>query len=254
MAQYFIRLDDLCPTNNLQKWVRFFDLFDQYQIKPIIAVIPANKDPKLLTIAKENPEYWQLVRELQQKEYIIGMHGFEHLYQTNHSGNLKANNRSEFAGLPYEQQEKKIYAATEIFLREKVKPIVFVAPAHTFDCSTLLAIKKWTGIEIISDGLLAHPYIKEGFKWIPVQLSEPVWKKNGTWTLNFHPETCSDELFNRLISFIALNYKDFSTIGAIKYQPFNFRSRLTENYLIQKRISKDFIKRIIPKSNLHTNT
>jgi len=245
MAQYFIRLDDFCPTSNLDKWTRFFTLFDQYQIKPIIAVIPKNKDAKLMGKMKANPDYWQSVRDLQKKDYVIGMHGFEHRYQTGNSGTLKANRRSEFAGLSYSHQKEKITAAAQILLAEKVNPVVFIAPAHTFDYHTLLAIKNCTKIEIISDGLLDYPYAKDGFNWIPVQLSEPVLKRKGTWTFNFHPETCNDELFQRLTSFIAKNHKDFIGLNTLRYRPFTFRSYLNETYLINHRLLKDFTKKMI---------
>lgn len=46
-AKYLIRLDDACPTFSLAKWQRFFNLFDKYGIKPIIAVIPDCKDKSL---------------------------------------------------------------------------------------------------------------------------------------------------------------------------------------------------------------
>ena len=245
MAQYLIRLDDLCPTNDLQKWSRFFNLFDKYQIKPIIAVIPANKDPKLEKISTHNPNYWQLVRDLERKGYVIGMHGFEHRYQTDNSGLLKANNRSEFAGLNYEMQEAKICLANEIFYSENITPLVFVAPAHTFDNNTLLAIKNCTEIKIISDGLLYYPYSRGDFNWIPVQLSEPTWKQNGTWTFNFHPETCTEEVFDVLQAFVTLHHREFVDLKTLKYKPFTWRSHIAEKFLIHKRLSKDLIKKLI---------
>lgn len=247
MVQYLIRLDDLCPTNNLQKWFRFFNLFDQYQIKPIIAVIPENKDPKLLSNSFDNPNYWQLVRDLQKKAYIIGMHGFEHRYQTANSGLLKANRRSEFAGLSYRMQAQKIRLANDVFLRENVSPEVFVAPAHTFDTNTLLAIKNCTNIKIISDGLLYYPYNRKDFNWVPVQLAEAEWKQKGTWTFNFHPETCTEEVFEDLSAFIILHHKKFVALNNLKYKPFTWRSQILERYLVHKRLCKDLIKKIVLK-------
>lgn len=245
MVQYLIRLDDLCPTNNLQKWERFFQLFDQYHIKPIIAVIPDNKDPKLLACGNFNTGYWQLVRGLRHKGYIIGMHGFEHLYQTNNSGMFKMNKRSEFAGLPYHLQEQKIRAAIEIFNREGITPDVFIAPAHTFDYNTLLAIKNCTNIKVISDGVLTTPYLKYGFKWVPVQLSEAVLRTNSTWTFNFHPETCSDEVFHQLQTFIKKYHTYFVSFSTLQYKTYNWVNSLQEQYLINKHLLKDLVKRLI---------
>lgn len=236
MVKYLIRLDDLCPTNNLKKWEKFFDLFDQYDIKPVIAVIPDNQDPKLKLCGSYNPNYWSLVRQLQAKNYVIGMHGFEHFYQTNDSGIFKINRRSEFAGLPLHVQEAKIKAADSIFKRENVYTPLFVAPAHAFDHNTILALKNYSDVRIISDGLLKEPYIKSGFKWIPVQLSEATLKTSGTWTFNFHPETCPDEAFYKLKTFIEKHHKNFISLNELTYKPYTLTDRFTEHCIIYYRL------------------
>jgi hypothetical protein len=242
MVQYLMRLDDLCPTNDLQKWNRFFDLFDRYGIKPIIAVIPDNKDPKLNDCGSFNVHYWKLVRSLQKKAYIIALHGFEHRYVNRDSGLLKLNNRSEFAGLSLQIQEKKIKAAVDIFKREKIQTSVFIAPAHTFDRNTLMALNKHSAIDIISDGLLKSPYIRFGFKWIPVQLSEVEAKLSGTWTFNYHPETCPDEAFEKVEKFIDQYHSHFVSLAELKYSPYTLSSYLSEKYQVYQRVSRNFIK------------
>jgi hypothetical protein len=245
MLQYLIRLDDLCPTNDLAKWERFFNLFDKYNIKPIIAVIPDNQDPKLKNCGDINPNYWQLVRDLQKKGYIIGMHGFDHCYVNHNSGLLKINKRSEFAGLPFHIQEEKIKAAAAIFKREGIHSSLFIAPAHTFDRNTLLALNKYTDIKIISDGLLKSPYIRFGFNWIPVQLSEVEPKTKNTWTFNYHPETCSNKTFHELEIFLAIYHENFVSLDDLSFGNFTWKDNLMEKYCIYKRLGRDFINDII---------
>ncbi|MDR6940215.1 DUF2334 domain-containing protein [Mucilaginibacter pocheonensis] len=242
MVQYLIRLDDLCPTNNLKKWERFFHLFDLYDIKPIIAVIPDNQDPKLNACGEFNPYYWPMVRHLQKKDYVIGMHGFEHRYQINNSGLFKVNNRSEFAGLPLYIQEQKVKAAVAIFKREGVKTPLFIAPAHTFDRNTLKALDKHSDVLIISDGLLRSPYIRFGFGWIPVQLSEAVAKNKDTWTFNYHPETCTDEAFERLEKFIAENHQHFVQLSTLSFKDYTFKDYIDEYYQVYLRLLKTTVK------------
>lgn len=245
MVQYLIRLDDLCPTNNLKKWERFFKLFDRYGIKPIIAVIPNNRDAKLIKCGNYNPDYWNLVRGLQKKKYILGMHGFEHRYATAGSGLFKLNNRSEFAGLPLHVQEQKISVAQSIFKRERINAHVFVAPAHTFDLNTLRALKRCTGIRMISDGLLSKPYTRYGFNWVPVQLPEATLKEKDTWTFNYHPETCTDEAFRKLERFIAENHRKFVSLNQLTFSSYSFRDYLKEHYQVYKRVMRRFLKRLI---------
>ncbi|MDB5031899.1 DUF2334 domain-containing protein [Mucilaginibacter sp.] len=236
MVQYLIRLDDLCQTSNLNKWERFFNLFDRYGIKPVIAAIPDNKDPKLTRCGSFNHNYWQLLRDLQKNEYAIAMHGFEHSYLNSNSGILKQNRRSEFAGLPLYLQERKIIEAVEIFDRENIKSDIFVAPAHSFDRNTLRALKKHSNISIISDGLLTSPYKRFGFKWIPVQLSEATHKPDNTWTFNYHPETCSEKNFIKLKAFIYKHHKDFVSPTQLTYRPYSFWDNCYETYRIYARL------------------
>ena len=44
---YVLRFDDLCPTANWQIWDRVEELLDQFGVKPIVSVIPDNRDKDL---------------------------------------------------------------------------------------------------------------------------------------------------------------------------------------------------------------
>ena len=57
MAKYLIRLDDACPTQDYAKWLRIEKLLDKYNIKPIVAIIPNNKD-KNLQRAPLDTKFW----------------------------------------------------------------------------------------------------------------------------------------------------------------------------------------------------
>jgi hypothetical protein len=185
---YILRLDDACPTMKWDNWLKLEEILDKHQIKPIIGVIPDCKDPKLKL---ENPrkDFWEWVKGLNKKGWYIAMHGYQHLYETHNSGIIGLNNYSEFAGLPYPIQAKKIKKAWEIFLDKGLKPKIWMAPAHSFDINTLKALKEHTEIEYITDGFAIFPFTQYGFKWIPQQL----WKFRkfpfGVWTICLHPNT-----------------------------------------------------------------
>lgn len=222
MAKYIIRLDDACPTFNFEKWKLFFDVFDKYGVKPIIAVIPHNKSKSFDTI---NPglDFWNEVRKWQSNGYTIAFHGYDHVYITNEKGIIGLNNKkSEFAGLSLSEQEDKLQKGQEIFTREKITSKVFVAPAHTFDLNTLKALKKVTEIEIISDGFALQGFFEYGFKWIPMQLWGPKNKKIGLWTLCYHPETATQKDIKALEAFIKLNNKNIISVKDVKYFKLNF--------------------------------
>jgi len=183
---YIIRLDDACPTMKWDNWLKLEEILEKHNIKPIIGVIPDCKDPKL-KLENSRKDFWEWVKSLHKKGWYIAMHGYQHLYETHHSGIIGLNNYSEFAGLPYRIQAEKIKKAWKIFLDKGLKPKIWMAPAHSFDINTLKALKEYTEIEYITDGFAIFPFTKYGFKWIPQQL----WKFRkfpfGVWTICLHP-------------------------------------------------------------------
>ena len=164
-AKYILRLDDACPTMDRKKWQRVEDICNRFGIKPIVAVIPNNKDIKQQK-DKYDDNFWDKVKSWQNKGWHIALHGYDHVYISNDSGLVRFNNNSEFAGLSYEEQAKKIRAGWEIFQKKGIKANIWVAPSHTFDKNTLKALKENTTIEIISDGIALFPFIRFRFKSI----------------------------------------------------------------------------------------
>ena len=156
-AKYILRLDDACPTMDKKKWQRIEEICNRYDIKPIVAVIPDNQDIEMI-IDKYDNNFWNKVREWQAKGWHVALHGYNHVYTTKSSGFLPFNNQSEFAGLHYKEQLEKIKKGWQIFEKEDIKSEVWVAPSHTFDENTLKALKNFTNIKIISDGLGLFPF------------------------------------------------------------------------------------------------
>ena len=218
-AKYILRFDDACPTMDKRKWDKIETICDKYEIKPLIAVIPNNKD-KSMMVDKYDEKFWDKIRDWQKKGWHIALHGFEHLYVTNKSGFLPFNKQSEFAGLSLKEQMIKIKKGWAIFQKEQIKSNIWIAPSHTFDRNTLLALKQETNIDKISDGIALFPFIKYEFKWLPQQ----VWKFRkmpfGVWTSCFHPNTMNENEFHNLELFIKENKDDFIDIEKLKYKQF----------------------------------
>ncbi len=225
-AKYLVRLDDACPTFTLSKWKRFFDLFERYNIKPIIAVIPANRDPKLRKEYRSEAEFWKMVKIWQNLGWCIALHGFDHVYINNESGINKITPHSEFVGLPLDEQKKRIKQGIGVFLANGIdRPDVFVAPSHSLDNNTLEALKD-NGVSIVSDGLYKHPYIYRGLKWVPCQLWWPQNKRNGVWTICYHPETATDSAVKQLEEFIKVHDSDFISIEDTETSSVTINDRL----------------------------
>lgn len=185
-AEYLVRFDDLCPTTNWLAWDQIERLLLENDVRPLIAVIPDNRDEKLLKIGEPLADFWDRVRAWQERGWTIGMHGYQHVPVTRERGMFGYSDWSEFAGLSREEQASKIQSAMAVFEREAVQPNVWIAPNHSFDETTLLALRD-AGLRVISDGLSLYPYTdKNGMFWIPRQLSRFEKRPLGIWTVCLH--------------------------------------------------------------------
>lgn len=187
-------MDDACASQSQEKWRALEDLFAEFGIKPLVAVVPDNHDPELECSAFPDPNFWEMVHRWNDKGWTIAMHGYRHvMHETKAKLVLPFYQRSEFGGLPYEEQAEKIRRSWEIFVSRGIEPTVWVAPAHCFDLVTLEAIRNETPIRIVSDGIARDQFYAHGFYWIPQQLWGLTDKNSGLWTVCLHPNTMTDQ-------------------------------------------------------------
>lgn len=203
-ARYLIRLDDACPTMDVRKWERFEEILGDLDIKPMVAVVPDNRDP-VLQVNDSDPDFWDKIRNWQAKGWSIAMHGYQHVFHPIYRKRLLLPfyDRSEFAGLSYSEQAAKIRESWRLFKEQGVAPTLWVAPAHCFDSITLEALRDETPIRIVSDGIACDQFYQHGFYWLPQQLWSLTGKRSGLWTVCLHPSSMNiaqiDE-FNALLS------------------------------------------------------
>lgn len=208
---YLIRLDDVCETMDWKKWLKMEAILDTYGIKPLIAVIPNNEDP-MQKIDEPNQNTWQWIKNLEAKGWEIGLHGNDHIYQTTCGGINPIHKRSEFAGLPLEDQKEKIKKGFNTLQSKGFNPRIFIAPSHTFDTNTLEALKSESSIRIISDTMALYPYIMDDFIFIPQQIGSV--KKiflSGIYTFCYHPNTMNDSDFQHLENFLSKYHTKFTS-------------------------------------------
>ena len=208
---YFIRLDDASEKRNIETWNRMEALLDKYGIKPLVGVIPLNEDKSLLCYDTDN-FFWERVKTWNDKGWVIAVHGYNHKFITSDGGINPVNRRSEFAGVPLDEQIAKITAAINIFKGHNIEPKVFFAPAHTFDKNTLIALMTASKIRIISDTISNKPYCKDGFTFIPQQSGKVRKLPFYTVTFCYHPNIMTEKDFEELETFIQRNktkFKDY---------------------------------------------
>ncbi|MCH5275865.1 MAG: DUF2334 domain-containing protein [Lachnospiraceae bacterium] len=181
-----IRMDDISPDMDWERFMAFKALLDTYGIRPLIGVVPDNQDENLhKTDSKSN--FWDYIKELQEGGWVIALHGSRHVYTTKRGGLFPLNHFSEFAGVPLEKQKAMLKQGTEIMRRHGIETDIFMAPAHSYDRNTLLALRE-NGYTKMTDGFGNGPYKWKGMIFYPISFlqSRSLKKKTGITTLVVH--------------------------------------------------------------------
>lgn len=217
---YLMRLDDASEYWNKDKWIRMHDLLVKYDVKPIVAIIPANEDPKLLPLGKDE-DFWDIIQEWIRKDrWTPALHGHRHFLHIAAGGMNQVNQRSEFVGYQLLEQKFKIRNGLENLKNHGIVPEIFVAPCHTFDENTLEALRIESNIRIISDTIADDIYYRYGFYFIPQQSGVVRPLKNRITTFCYHPNFASEEGFNQLENFLHIHHDQF-----ISYQDVQLKKR-----------------------------
>lgn len=208
MKQYIVRLDDISWDMNYENFIKIKKLLIKYNVKPVIGIIPNNKDLSLKEytgVKMEKEHFWNEVKELQsQNGWSVALHGYDHVYVTDNGGLFNINPRAEFAGLPYEIQNEKIRKGKKILEDESIRIDAFMAPGHSLDWVTVRALLD-NGISVVTDGIAYYPYKEKGMQFIPQ--TSPWFRKGafGVETVCFHINSWRDEQFDKLDLFLKNN-------------------------------------------------
>ena len=213
-----IRFDDIAENMNWHLMNKCEKLFDQFNIKPVMGVIPDNKDKDLLVYPKKE-NFWGIVKNWQSKGWEIAMHGCSHIYDkdTDNKDYFGYGGKSEFFGHTLNYQLEKIKKAIEIFERNDIRIRTFFSPNHTYDLNTFAALKL-SGIYEVIDGYGLKPYIENNIKFIPQLFYKPFFLPFGLQTTQIHLNYWTDKEFNKFSNQISKNHKKvISYDEALKY-------------------------------------
>src|SRR5258705_10374661 len=184
-TQYLLRFDDICPTMNWRVWEEIETILVERGLKPLLAVVPDNRDPGL-QVDSPVGDFWDRVRDWQDRGWTIALHGFQHRYVTRKAGMVAVRKKSEFAGLPAWEQREKIRRGVQIFERERIRSRVWIAPGDSFDAATVTLLPSF-GMRVISAGHFRFPYVcPRGIIWLPQQLYYFRPTPPGLWTVCYH--------------------------------------------------------------------
>mgnify|MGYP001024840276 FL=1 len=199
-----VRLDDITPDMDWERFLKFKALLDRYQVKPLIGVVPDNRDENLVKKEPSAEEkklaegFWDYVKALQKEGWTVAMHGFRHIYTTKKGGCFPLNNFSEFAGIPLAGQQEMLRSGKKILSEKGIETALFMAPAHSYDKNTWKALRA-AGFQALTAGFGDNPYRYAGldFYRISFRLGGTFKKKTGYSTMVVHTNTVSDEDLRR---------------------------------------------------------
>lgn len=212
--RYLVRFDDICPTMNWRVWDAIEAHLVRFDVRPILAVVPDNRDPKLV-VEDPRKDFWDRVRRWQGAGYAIALHGFQHVYVNKDPGLIGVTRQSEFAGLPREEQRAKLEKALAIFADEGVRADAWVAPSHSFDRTTVEVLAS-LGVSVISDGLWTWPFTDPGgTTWIPQQLWGFRQKPAGIWTVCNHHNHWSERRVAQFGESLALHAGEMTDLATV---------------------------------------
>jgi hypothetical protein len=212
-AIYLIRFDDICETTDLNKWNLLKKIIYKYDIKPLLGVVPNNKDSKLIK-ARPHKFFWAEIRKYQKKGWFIGSHGLSHKLRPSDHGIIGINNISEFVGLSLSKQKLMIEQALSIFRKNGINVDFWMPPAHGLDITTLQALKI-NNIKVISEGLYHRPIERENVIFVPQQLWKPRKMFFGFWTISIHSNNISMKEINDLENFIKENKEKIKSLDYV---------------------------------------
>ncbi len=187
-----VRMDDITPDMDWEKFYFFQKLFEQAGIKPLLGIVPMNEDENL-HIEENKVSFWEEMKSLQEQGYTLALHGYRHVYQTSKGGMFPLNDFSEFAGRSYDEQLADLKQARAILDAKGIQTDIFMAPAHSYDKNTLRALKA-TGFHKITDGFGKKPYLWNGIAFYPISflLSRSLKADKGYTTMVIHANTVTD--------------------------------------------------------------
>lgn len=209
MMKIAVRLDDITPDMDWEKFRRLEKILDENKITPLIGIVPDNQDPNLMR-NEPMPEFEAQIKVWEEKNWVLAMHGWKHIYTTKKGGLFPLNHFSEFAGVPKNKQREMIYDGKEKLQKMGIVTNVFMAPAHSFDKHTVSLLKE-AGFQYITDGFGQIPYKWKGLTFLPIafQRSKDIEKSEGYTTLVFHTNTMNEQDFVDFERVIEKHKQDF---------------------------------------------
>ncbi len=202
-----IRFDDIAPNMNWEMMDKCETILNKFNIKPVLGVIPNNKDEELLNYP-EREEFWDTVKKWELDNWTIAMHGYTHVYdkETNKMDFFGYGGRSEFCGHSLVEQNSRLKKGLQIFRENNIKIKTFFSPNHTYDTNTFEALINNNIYQVI-DGYGLSPYEYKNIRFMPQLFYKLLMFPYGIQSTQIHLNYWKNEDFEHFKKFIEKNYR-----------------------------------------------
>jgi peptidoglycan/xylan/chitin deacetylase (PgdA/CDA1 family) len=227
-------MDDITAGMRWDRFDRFRRLFERHDVKPLIGIVPDNRNPDL-ELERPNPRFWDIMRELRSQGWSIAQHGYQHRELSSAAGILGVSKKSEFAGRPEAEQLAGIRTGRHILAEQGLSTTIWMAPWHSFDELTLHLLYE-AGFSHVSDGYALFPYTLSGLHFVPCQSSRPTTFPVGVFTVCLHANTAREEAFRQVELFLSRHQRrvvSFESLLAVS--PHNGMNRALERVILAAR-------------------
>lgn len=216
-SRLVIRIDDVVPAFPWRKFEGLSSTLMELDVRPLLGVVPDSCD-STLDFEKPRVDFWNHLRMLRDVGWEIAQHGYQHVYDSRGRDVLGGSRPSEFSGHAYQEQLRRLARGKEVLMHEGLWSGVFMAPGHSFDVSTLKALKTLE-FTAVTDGWGMYPYELEGVCLVPQLLARPHGVSWGVSTCCIHvgPAT-GRELANLRAVLRSGNYDFLSFSRASQFQ------------------------------------
>jgi predicted deacetylase len=190
-TMYLFRIDDITPGMDWNRFWALMQLFQRHAVKPLLGVVPDNRDPNLERCSRY-PRFWETLRGLVESDAVdIAQHGYQHTLVHRPNASILGpsvgirKEVSEFAGDPFYDQEFRIREGRRILQQHGISTSYWMAPNHSYDPTTLRALRH-NGFTAVSDGVALFPFEHDGLVFVPQTSWRPRWMPLGVHTICLH--------------------------------------------------------------------